>query len=755
LIKMIRINQLAKDLGFKSSLLIEKCQECGLIHIKHHANSLTDEQVSLLRSKLIKGGTKKIIIKKEKRSSLSEHTDNKANKALEEKAVSVKAKAKTEPKTNAKVRVGTTALKEGRRIPIWKHKAREGLIKGRWKDVTRVSSSTKKPKSFQKRVKEIPIEKKPVPQKETINKITLQVPASVKDVSKALGIKANDLISKLLIGHNVCATINQTLDNDLIEMLCLEYDVEIELVHAKNIEEEVLFDDQEEHVEDLEPRAPIVTFLGHVDHGKTSLLDSIRKSNVVSIEAGGITQHIGAYRIEANRKSVVFLDTPGHAAFTAMRARGANVTDLVVLVVAADDGVMPQTEEAINHARAANVPIVVAINKVDKPEANVLKVKQQLSSLDLIPEDWGGKVQMVETSVVTKKGLNDLVDGILLEAEVLDLKASSKRLARGVVLEAQIHEGRGVIANLLVLEGVVKHGNVILCGQAYGRVRALYNDLGHEIKEAGPATPVVISGLSDCPEAGDKFYVVKDIQNAREIALKRQRKMREISLTGRQHVTLDNLYKKIEEGQIKEIKIILKADYKGSVEVLKKSLGELSTKEVKVKILHSGVGGITETDILLADASDAIVIGFHVVPEDRASILAEESGVDVRLYKIIYDATNDIEAAMEGMLEPENIEQTTGKVEIRKIFKVSKLGNIAGCYVKSGKITRNSFVRLIRDNVVLYDGKLATLKVVKEDVKEVKAGYECGIKIAGYDDIKVGDIIESYEIHQVARTLNK
>ncbi len=736
---MIRINQLAKDLGIKSSLLIKKCQECGLVQIKHHANSLTGEQESLLRSKLKEGETKEVAINEEK---LSTRRESRETKPAEGNATATKAKA------------STTAVKDGRRIPPWKQKAREGLIKGRWKDVTRVSSSPKKQRgTFQRQVKETSKEKKPLPQKESISKITLEVPASVKDVSKALGVKANDIISKLLIDHNVCATINQTLDNDLIEMLGLEHDVEIVLVQAKDIEEELLFEDHDENGADLQQRAPIVTFLGHVDHGKTSLLDNIRKSNVVSIEAGGITQHIGAYRVDADGKSVVFLDTPGHEAFTAMRARGANVTDIVVLVVAADDGVMPQTEEAINHARAAEVPIVVAINKVDKPEANVLKVKQQLSALDLMPEDWGGKVQMVETSVVTKKGLDDLLERLLLEAEVLDLKASPKKLARGVVLEAQIHEGRGVIANLLVLEGVIKQGNIILCGQAYGRVRALYNDLGKEIREAGPASPVVVSGLSDCPEAGDKFYIVKDIQNAREIALKRQRKMREISLTGRQHVTLDNLYKKIEEGQIKEIKIILKADYKGSVEVLKKSLEELSTKEVRVKILHSGVGGITETDILLADASDAIVIGFHVVPEERASILAQESGVDVRLYKIIYDATNDIEAAMEGMLEPEKIEQTTGKVEIRRVFKVSKLGNIAGCYVKSGLITRNSFVRLIRDNVVLYDGTLSTLRVVKDDVKEVKAGYECGIKIAGYNDIKIGDIIESYEVHQVARTL--
>ncbi|OHB89622.1 MAG: translation initiation factor IF-2 [Planctomycetes bacterium RIFCSPHIGHO2_02_FULL_40_12] len=733
---MVRINKLAKDLGFKNSFLIEKCQEYGFVNIKHHANALTDEQVDMLRSKLVKGAEQDVSVK--------------------EKPVTPKVvKAGAEKKSKASVKAASkeTEVTVRRRIPPWKQRAREELIKGRWKEVTKVSPQ-KRPKRFEKHTKVAPKVTSLVQPKEKEEKIIIELPASVKDVSAALGVKSGEIISKLLIGHNIFATINQSLDGEIIEMIGIEYGVEVELKQAKEDEEEFSLEETVDKAEDLKARAPIVTFLGHVDHGKTSLLDSIRKTDTASLESGGITQHIGAYRVDTNGKSVVFLDTPGHEAFTAMRARGANVTDLVVLVVAADDGVMPQTEEAINHARAANVPIVVAINKVDKPEANVLKVKQQLASLDLNPEDWGGKVQMIETSVVTKKGLDALLDGLLLEAEILELKAVSKKPARGIVLEAHVHEGRGVIANLLVREGTLRQGDIVLCGQTYGRARALYNDRGKVIKEAVPSTPVAISGLSTCPEAGDKFYVIKDIQKAREIASKRERKIREVTLSGQQHITLENLYKKIEEGHIKEIKIILKADFKGSVEVLKKSLEKISNKEVRTRILHSGVGGITETDILLADASDAVVIGFHVVPEDKAKTLAEACGVDVRLYKVIYDAINDIKAALEGMLTPDKVEHTLGSVEVRKIFKVSKVGNIAGCYVKSGKILRNSMVRLIRDSVVLYDGKIATLRIVKEDSKEVRAGYECGIKIAGFDDIKVGDVIESYEIKHVARTLN-
>ncbi|MFQ5957560.1 MAG: translation initiation factor IF-2, partial [Candidatus Brocadiales bacterium] len=579
---------------------------------------------------------------------------------------------------------------------------------------------------------------------------------TVKELSSKLGIKASYIITKLLMEHNVRATMNQTLDEDVVVLLGMEYGAEIELKKPEEAGEaiEKEFEELLSKTEDQTPRPPIVTFLGHVDHGKTSLLDAIRKANVTAGEVGGITQHIGAYSVETNGRAVIFLDTPGHEAFTAMRARGSQITDVAVLVVAADDGVMPQTEEAINHVRAAGVPIVVAVNKIDKPDANPLRVKQQLAKLELSPEEWGGKTQFVETSAISKQGLDELLERLLLEAELLELKANSKNPARGVVLEARLHEGRGVVATVIVQDGTLHRGDVLICGNAYGRARAMYDDKGRAIDHAGPSQPTAVSDLSVVPNAGEKFYVIKDIQKAKQIAEKRQENLREAGLLARKHVTLDNLYSNIELGKIKELRVILKADVKGSVEVLENMLAELSTEEIKIRVLHSGVGNITESDVILADASDAIIIGFHSAPEDGVSSLAEQSGVEVRLYQVIYDVTNDIRSAMEGMLEPEQKEVELGNAEIKQVFKISKLGLIAGCIVRGGKITRNSLVRIRRDGSVIHEGKLASLKIVKEDVKEVRQGLECGIRIAGFNDLKVGDSIEAFEIQQVARTLS-
>lgn len=746
----IRVSLLAKELGIKSNLLIDKCHEKGLTHINHHANTLTPEQAEMIRQlfqPIPKAAPAKEEPKAKETPAPREIEQKKDDKTILQASGGVKV---VQPAKLVRISKGTppppSPQQQQQRVvkvaPVktfWKKKQSRSFTFHRKKEHTGGGIESKRPAV-----------------KEKESKVIMETPITVKDLSSKLGIRANEIITKLLLEHNVRSTINQILSEEIVLLLGIEYGVEIEIKKKETVEEHNFITNQmSAKSEDMVYRAPIVTFLGHVDHGKTSLLDSIRQTNVAAGEVGGITQHIGAYKVETNGKHVVFLDTPGHEAFTAMRARGANITDVVVLVVAADDGVMPQTEEALNHAKAANVPIVVAVNKIDKPGANLLRVKQQLANLELVSEEWGGKTQFVETSAVTKKGINTLLERLLLESEILELKANPHNPARGVVLEAHLSEGRGVVANVLIQDGTLHNGDIVLCGKTFGRARLITNDRGIEVQGVGPSTPVSISDFSEVPEAGDKFYVVSDIQKAREIAQERQMKERETSLSKHEHVTLDSLYSKIAEGKVKEIKVILKADYKGSVEVLKNALEVLSTPEIKVKILHCGVGGITESDILLADASDAIVIGFYVTTEDKARILAEEKGVDVRLYKIIYDATNEIKAAMEGMLEPESKEVVLGQVEVRQVYNISKFGNVAGCYVKTGKITRNSSVRLIRDNIIIYDGKLESLKVVKDDVREVRAGFECGLKVAHYDDIKAGDIVEAYEVQKIARTLKK
>ncbi len=745
----IRISSLAKELGVKSNLLIEKCHEKGLSHIHHHANTITPEQAEMIKQ-LLRPVVKVTTPKEEPKPVPGIPVKPVVEQKKEEKVEKVE-KTAPQPVHAAKVVQPAKVVKMQKNVPPQQQVVKVTPVKTFWK---KRPQPQYQPQHKRREYGGEGVETKKTAVKEKETRVVMELPITVKDLSAKLGIRANEIITKLLLEHNIRATINQILSEDIVKLLGIEYGVEIAIRKSEAAEDHgYLIEKLPEKAEDVVHRAPIVTFLGHVDHGKTSLLDCIRQTNVAAGEVGGITQHIGAYKVEMNGKPIVFLDTPGHEAFTAMRARGANITDIVVLVVAADDGVMPQTEEALNHAKAATVPIVVALNKIDKPGINPLRVKQQLASLDLAPEEWGGKTQFVETSAVSKRGIDTLLERLLLEAEILELKANPKNPARGVVLEAHLSEGRGVVANVLIQDGTLRQGDVILCGKTFGRVRLITTDRGKEIKEAGPSTPVSVSDFSEVPEAGDKFYVVSDIQKARDVAEERVMKVRETSLAKHQHVTLDSLYSKIAEGKVKEIKVILKADYKGSVEVLKKALEELSTAEIKVKILHCGVGGITESDVLLADASDAIVIGFYVTTEDRARIQAEEKGVDIRLYKIIYDATNEIKAAMEGMLEPESKEVILGQVEIRHVYNISKFGNVAGCYVKSGKITRNASVRLIRNMIIIYDGKLESLKIVKDDVREVRAGFECGLKITNYDDIKVGDIVEAYEIQKIARTM--
>jgi translation initiation factor IF-2 len=544
------------------------------------------------------------------------------------------------------------------------------------------------------------------------------------------------------------------LDADTATLIASEFDHQVENV-AFNVDSALEVEHQVEDQETaLVPRSPVVTIMGHVDHGKTSLLDAIRSTNVTAQEHGGITQHIGAYHVQVDGRSVTFLDTPGHEAFTAMRARGAKVTDIVVLVVAADDGVMPQTVEAINHARAAEVPIIVAVNKIDRPDANIEKVKRGLSEYGLVAEDWGGDTVFAPVSAKTHDGVPHLLEMLLLQADILELKANPDKLARGTIVEAKLDRGRGPVATVLVQEGTLHGGDAFVCGIYYGKVRAMIDDRGRKVDAAPPSFPVEILGLQGVPQAGDSFVAVADEAKARQVAEYRQSKQRETELVKSSKVSLEELYDQIKAGDVKELRVVLKADVQGSVEALTEALSRMSTDEVKLKVIHGSVGGITESDILLATASNAIVIGFNVRPESKGAVLAAREGVDVRLYTIIYEAVADVRAAMEGMLEPTFREQTQARVEIRQTFNIAGVGTIAGCYVTEGKIARGNLVRLLRDHVVVFEGKLASLKRFKDDVREVAAGYECGLSLEGFQDIKQGDVIEAYERIPVVRSMS-
>ncbi|THE14511.1 translation initiation factor IF-2 [Bacillus timonensis] len=589
----------------------------------------------------------------------------------------------------------------------------------------------------------------PKPEKKLPEKITFVGSLTVGELAKKLGKEPSEIIKKLFM-LGVMATINQELDKDSIELIASDYGVAVE--------EEIVFDVtefeqyvEEDNNEDLIERPSIVTIMGHVDHGKTTTLDSIRNTKVTAGEAGGITQHIGAYQVVVNGKKITFLDTPGHAAFTTMRARGAKVTDITVLVVAADDGVMPQTVEAINHAKAAEVPIIVAVNKMDKPTANPDRVMQELTEHGLIPEAWGGDTIFVPISALTGEGIDNLLEMILLVSEVEEYKANPKRRATGTVIEAKLDKGRGSVATLLVQNGTLRIGDPIVVGNTFGRVRAMVNDVGRRVKEAGPSTPVEITGLNDVPQAGDQFVVFEDEKKARQVGEARAQKQLVEQRGDKVKVSLEDLFEHIKQGEMKEINLIVKADVQGSVEALAASLQKIDVEGVKVKIIHTGVGAINESDITLASASNAIVIGFNVRPDVNAKRTAEAEEVDIRLHRIIYKAIEEIESAMKGMLDPEFEEKVIGQAEVRTTFKVSKIGTIAGSYVTDGKITRDSGVRLIRDGVVIFEGEIDTLKRFKDDVKEVAQNYECGITIAKFNDIKEGDIIEAFVMQEVDR----
>ena len=577
--------------------------------------------------------------------------------------------------------------------------------------------------------------------------ITIPETITVKDLSAELKKTSGEIIKKLLV-YGIMATINNEIDFDTAFLIAGEFGV---TAHKKEVvtDEDILFDDSEDKEEDLKPRPPVIVVMGHVDHGKTSLLDAVRSTNVIEGEAGGITQAIGAYKVEINGREITFLDTPGHEAFTAMRARGAQITDIAILVVAANDGVMPQTIEAIDHAKAAGIPIIVAINKIDVEGANPDKVKQELAEYGLVSEDWGGDTIFVPISAKKKINIDNLLEMVLLVADMKELKANPNKQAKGVVIEAKLDKSKGPVATMLVQRGTLDIGDTILVGSVIGRIRTMTDDKGHKVKKAGPSTPVEITGLTEVPEAGDTFYEVKDEKTAKHLMERRKRQARDKALKASSRVTLDDLFSQIEKGNLKQLNIIVKADVQGSVEAVKQALEKLSNDEVKVKVIHANVGAITESDVTLANVSNAIIIGFNVRPQPIAKDMADKENVEIKTYSVIYNAIEDVEAAMKGMLDPVFKEVVIGNAEVRQTFKISDVGTIAGCYVTNGKVARNAGVRVLRDNVVIHDGKLISLKRMKDDVKEVAKGFECGIQIENFNDIKEGDIIETYIMEQV------
>ena len=672
-----------------------------------------------------------------------------ADKKKKKKKV-LKAKKKTKVAEEGTDEVVTKKKRKIKKLEIDKREVEEA-IKRTILSMDESSIGDRASARKKKRKEKMEIQEKILEQKQlSQNKIQVTEFIAVNELANLMGVSVSDVIQKC-IGLGLMVSINQRLDVESITLVADEFGFEIELQEDYQAEVDAEVPDPEDT---LKPRPPVVTIMGHVDHGKTSLLDYIRRTNVVAGESGGITQHIGAYQVDLEvGKKITFLDTPGHEAFTAMRARGASVTDIVVLVVAADDAVMPQTVEAINHAQAANVPIIIAINKVDKPNSNIEKIKQQLAERNILVEDWGGKYQCVEISAKFGKNVDLLLEKIALEAELLDLKANPNRLAHGVIIESQMDKGKGVTATVLVQKGTLKIGDPFIAGVVHGRVRAMFDERSKKVFEAPPSTPVLVLGFESAPQAGDSFTIAESERDAREISLKRQQIKREQDHRQVRHITLDEIASQISRGGFKELPIIVKGDVDGSIEALADSLMKLSNDEVAVRVIHKGVGAISEGDVLLAAASQAIIIGFHVRPNINARKLAEQEKVDIRLYNIIYDAINEVKSALEGMLSPVVSEELVGTVEVREIFKVPKIGTVAGCYVQDGRIERKNKIRLFRDGIAIYEGDLTSLKRFKDDVREVEKGFECGLGIANFNDIKVGDIIESYKLIETKKKL--
>lgn len=720
----MRVYEYAKKYNVSSKDVIEKLKQLN-IEVSNHMATIEDDAVTKLDA-MYKGDSKGQGNKatKESKSSASK-SDEAPNKE----------KVKTAPKS-----------REGKKHDQQNQsKEKKVFNNNNNNNKNRNNKQNKQNKNF----KQAPQQQTPAKKKELPSKITFSESLTVSELAKKLHKEPSEIIKKLFM-LGVMATINQELDKDSIELIAGEYGVEVEeeiKVDATDLE--VYFTEDTE--EQTEERPSVVTIMGHVDHGKTTLLDSIRNTKVTAGEAGGITQHIGAYQVEVDGKKITFLDTPGHAAFTTMRARGAKVTDIAIIVVAADDGVMPQTVEAINHAKAAEVPIIIAVNKMDKEAANPDRVMQELTEYELVPEAWGGDTIFVPLSALSGEGIDNLLEMIVLVSEVEELKANPNRLAQGTVIEAQLDKGRGSVATLLVQNGTLKVGDPIVVGNTFGRVRAMVNDLGRRVKEAGPSAPVEITGLNDVPQAGDRFVVFEDEKTARSVGEARASQALQAQRGEKSKVSLENLFEQMKQGEMKDLNLVLKADVQGSVEALAASLMKIEVEGVNIRIIHTGVGAINESDITLASASNAIVIGFNVRPDVNAKRTAEAEGVEIRLHRIIYKVMEEIEAAMQGMLDPEFEEKIIGQAEVRQTFKVSKVGTIAGSYVTEGKISRDSGVRLIRDGIVIFEGELDALKRFKDDAKDVARGYECGITIKNFNDVKEGDVIEAFIMEEITR----
>jgi len=715
-----RVYTLAKELGFESKVFVKELEKEG-IKVKSHMSSVDDETVELIMT----------LFKVEEKTPSPEESPKKKKASSKEK---VKLKEEV---------VEKEVIEEVVEKVVEEEKEPQEIIESESEEIEILEDETIEEEEEVEKIIETPSIVSPV------NKIKLEEVITVGELAEKLKINSTEVI-KHLMSKGDLATVNQSIGFKVASSVCEFFECEVEL--TKDLLEESL-EQKDDDPNDMVERAPIITVMGHVDHGKTRLLDSIRSANVMDSEAGGITQHIGAYRVVTQKGTEVFIDTPGHEAFAAMRARGSQITDLVVLVVAANEGVMPQTREAVSHAKDAGVVIMVAINKMDLPDANPDRIKQQLSELDLIPEDWGGDTVFCPVSAKDGTGIDDLLDLAILQAEMMELKANGECFASGIVVEAKLDKGRGPVATVLVQRGKLSVGDNFVSGKWNGKVRALFDDKGKKCIDVGPSTPVEIVGFSGVPETGDVLNVVEDERTAREISSRRSQRQRITSLLGIKNVNLENFMDVVSEGDLKELNLILKADMQGSIEALRESLGKLGNEEVSVKVVHDSVGGISETDVMLASASNSVIVGFNVRPTSGARDAAKKENIDIRLHSVIYDAIEEVKSSLSGILEPVRKEVEVGSVEVRDLFRIPSVGVIAGCFVKEGSIRRNLKVRLIRDSVVIYSGDISSLKRFKDDVNEVREGYECGVGIEGFNDIKVGDIIEPYTIEEIARTI--